>query len=325
MRSAGRRARLALAVAAASLVVGVSACTDIARPATGLEILTAGVLALPLRAAADSFTALNALPAARLEAAGSLEVVRRVTELHRTPDILAVADAELIPRLVMPAHGSWYAVIARDRMVLAYTPLSRGAAVVNDANWRSVVTDDGVVIGRSDPDRDPAGYRALLTMKLVARQAGEPALAARLLAHSPASAMRPRSGELVALLQAGELDYAWLYESVAATAGLGFVRLPPSADLGDPSWTEAYAAESVWVAGTGHGDTIAMTGRPIQLALTIPEGAPHGAEAARFVAWLLGDDGRRVLAGAGLELLPIPRLSGRDVPPPVLGAVELRP
>ena len=48
---------------------------------------------------------------------------------------------------------------------------------------------------------------------------------ATVLARAPRRNVRPRSADLVALLQAGELDYAWLYESVARSAGLDYLRL----------------------------------------------------------------------------------------------------
>lgn len=309
---------------AGAIVVGC-ASGDTGIAAEPMEILTAGVLAQPLRMAADSFAALHGRLPARLEAAGSLEAVRRVTELHRTPDVLAVADADLIERLMDTTYATWHVTLAGDRMVLAYTPRSRGADSVSAENWPTVITDDGVMVGRSDPDRDPAGYRALLAMKLAERHLQQPGLAARLREHAPERLVRPRSAELVALLQAGEVDYAWMYESMASTAGLSFVRLPDAVDLGNPALEFTYIADSVTVAGMAPGDTLVINGRPIRLALTIPEGAPHAEEGAEFVAWLLGDEGRRVLEGAGLQLLDRSYLVGRGIPSEVVRAAQARP
>lgn len=323
---AGARAVIARAAPPLALLAALACAAgcDARRPAAAdgpLELFTAGALARPLRAAADSFAARTGVPPALLEAAGSLETVRKLTELERVPDVLAVADEALIARLLMPRLATWYAAFARDRLVIAYTPRSRGAGVVNAANWPLVVTGGDVLVGRSDPDRDPAGYRALLAMRLAERHYRRPGLAARLLARAPARLVRPKSADLVALLQAGELDYAWLYESVARAGGLSLVRLPGDVDLGDAARAAAYAAESVRVAGAGRGDTLALAGRPILFALTVPAGAPHPAAAAGFVAWLLGPDGRRVLAGAGLELLPIPVIVGDAVPAAVAAVV----
>lgn len=314
-----------LALLATVATLGGAAGCAAERPATDavpLELYTAGAMARPLRAAADSFAAATGAPPALLEAAGSLETARKLTELGRIPDMVALADDELFERLLMPRLVSWYAVLASDRLVLAYTPRSRGASVVDSANWPDVVTGGNVLVGRSDPDRDPAGYRALLAMRLAERHYGRPGLAARLLERAPAGLVRPKSADLVGLLQAGELDYAWVYESVARAAGLRLVRLPDAVNLGDPARTVGYGAESVRVAGAAPGDSLTLEGRPIVFALTVPDGAPHREAATRFVAWLLGTAGRRVLAGQGVELLPAPRLVGDPIPPEVAAAVR---
>lgn len=324
-RRTWRTAACCLAAGALALAHGACARGDRPSPSGPIEILTAGVLANPLRTAADSFATARGVMPARLEAAGSLEAVRGVTELHRTPDVLGVADAGLIQRLMVPTYATWHVAVAGDRMVLAYTPRSRGADRIDEGSWPEVITGDGVVAGRSDPDRDPAGYRALLVMKLAERHLRRPGLAARLLEHAPERLVRPRSAELVALLQAGEVDYAWLYESMASTAGLSFVRLPDSVDLGNPALASTYAAESVTVAGAARGDTLVMVGYPIVLALTIPTGAPHAADAVDFLVWLLGDEGRVVLEGAGLQLLERPEVVGSDVPPAIAQAAGAGP
>lgn len=324
-RSLARRP--AAAVVMGMALSGSAGCGRSGEASSGasLELFTAGALALPLRAAADSFAALRGGPPALLEAAGSLETVRKLTELQRTPDVVAVADADLLAELLVPRWTSWYVVIARDRMVLAYTSRSRGADAVNATNWPDVVAGDGVLVGRSDPDRDPAGYRALLAMRLAERHYGRAGLAGRLLEHAPARLMRPKSADLVALLQAGELDYAWAYASTARAAGLRTVELPGAVNLGDPALADAYAAESVLVAGRRRGDTLAVHGRPVLFAITIPTSAPHAGDADGLVAWLLGPDGRRVLAGAGLDLLPRPLVVGRAVPAAVAQAVGTAP
>src|SRR5437868_2587667 len=118
-----------------------------------LVVFNAGSLALPLRAALDSFSAREGVTVQQ-ENAGSLETARKLTELGKIPDLVAVADYEVIPLLLIPAHATWYAKFARNRMVLAYSDRSRGAAEINTANWWQVVTRPGVQVGRADPSLD---------------------------------------------------------------------------------------------------------------------------------------------------------------------------
>jgi len=277
-----------------------------------LVVFAAGSLARPLRAALDSFAAQTGTKA-DLETAGSLETARKVTELGKTPDVIALADEEVFPQLLMPRFTTWYARFARNRMVIAYTDRSRYADSVSEATWRDVLTRRDVQVGRADPDLDPAGYRTLLVFQLAERHYNDPNLAQRLLANASRRNMRAKSAELVALLQAGEQDYAWEYESVAQAAGLRYITLPVQIDLSAPD-TALYASASVRVLGGAPGDTITIIGRPIRYAVSIPTAAPNHDTAQRFVAWLLSAGGRSVLRSERLDALEEPQFTGSGVP-----------
>lgn len=267
-----------------------------------LVVFNAGSLAHPLRVALDSFARREGITLAQ-ESAGSLETARKITELQRIPDIVALADEEIFPRLLMPEHVGWYARFARNRLVLAHTDRSRHAGNITADNWIAVLERPGVQVGRSDPDLDPAGYRTLLLFHLAERHYAEPGLADRLLATAPERNVRPKEVELTGLLQAGELDYVWTYESVAQAAGLRYLRLPDRIDLGSSTDSAFYAGASVRVAGRTPGDTLELRGRPIAYALGVPRGAPHPTLAARAAAFLLSPDGARLMRSARLDVL----------------------
>jgi molybdate/tungstate transport system substrate-binding protein len=278
--------------------------------ATGpLTVFNAGSLARPLRAVLDSF-ALREGVRIEQESAGSLEIARKVTELGRVPDVIALADHEVFPNLLMPRHVAWYARFARNRMVLAHTARSRGSAGIDSTNWLGVVRGTGIEIGQADPDLDPAGYRALLLFQLAERHYGRPGLADSLRRSVHRRNIRPKSADLVALLQAGELDYAWMYESVARAAGLPYLALPAAIDLSDPARAAEYAAVQVRVLGSGAGDSLTVRGEPIVYGVSIPNGAPHSELAERFVSLLLSDDGQRILRAAQLDALDTPIVTG---------------
>jgi molybdate/tungstate transport system substrate-binding protein len=311
-------ARAAVAILAATTVLHASGCGDersSPSPAAAgpLVVFNAGSLARPLRAALDSFAAREGVQVEQ-ESAGSLETARKLTELRKIPDVIALADYTVFPLLLMPAHTTWYAAFARNRMVLAHTERSRFAAEMTSANWWEILLRPGVETGRSDPNLDPNGYRTLLVLQLAEVHHGQPGLARRLLDASPARNVRPKEVDLVALLQAGELDYIWSYESVAQAASLPYVRLPEEVDLGSPSDSARYAHAEIRVAGGGGSDSITVRGEPIVYALSIPAAAPHRALAERFVAFLLSPDGGRVLRAARLDVLDRPRVVGTGAP-----------
>ena len=62
-------------------------------------------------------------------------------------------------------------------------------------------------------------------------------------------------------------------------------------DLGDPR---------------ARGDSVTFRGEPIAYALAIPRAAPQPEGAARWTAYLLSADGRRVLRAQALDALETP-------------------
>ncbi|MGH7654593.1 MAG: extracellular solute-binding protein [Gemmatimonadaceae bacterium] len=292
---------LAALVSAASAFTGGGNVPARATPGV-LSVMNAASITRPIRALLDSFAARTGTKY-ELEPGASLEVARRITELHRTPDVVLLADPDVFPKLLMPAHVTWYTLFARNRIVLAYTAKSRGAARINAENWRTVITASGVEVGRANPNTDPSGYRTLLTMQLAEQHYKEPGLYARLLAAAPARNVRPREADQIALLQTQELDYIWTYQNLAENDGLEFVKLPDAIDLGAPADSAAYARVTTRVLGKQPGDTLTMRGAPILFALTIPVAAENRALAERFVAYLLSRDGRRALRTERLDAL----------------------
>jgi molybdate/tungstate transport system substrate-binding protein len=315
--------RRALTGAVAVVALATTACGREARREQVLTVYNAGSLARPLRAALDTFAARNDVRIDQ-ENAGSLETARKLTELEKIPDVIALADFEVFPQLLMPEHVSWYAQFARNRMVLAYTARSRFADEMSADSWWRILLRPGVETGRADPNLDPNGYRTLLVLQLAERHYSQPGLAERLLAALPQRNVRPKEADLVGLLQAGELDYIWSYESMARAVGLEYVELPAAIDLGSPSQFASYALASVSVTGKSPTDTVVFRGAPIVYGISIPRAAPHRDVAERFLAFLLSADGRRVLRAARLDALESPVIVGTGVPASVTAAAGAR-
>jgi len=281
-------------------------------PARPFLVYTAASLTQPMRVALDSF-AVRSGARYELESASSLELVRRVTALDGDPDVIVLADPALFA-LLTPKVVTWHALFARNRIVLAYTPHSRGAADISADNWWAVLERPDVQVGRSDPAVDPSGYRTLLVWQLAAKHYGMPDLPARMLRAAPERNVRPREADQVALLEAGELDYIWTYESLARLMGLRFVRFPDDVDLGDPRDSTMYAQASTRVPGAKYGDTITVRGQPILFGVSVPSDAPHGRAGRNFVAFMLSPSGRRILRGANVDALETPAIVGRGAP-----------
>lgn len=305
---------------AALLALAGSACGDArsvprstsASAGDTVVVYLAASLTKPLQAALDTFSVRNNIVVQR-ESGASLEHARKITELGRVPDVIALADVEVFPQLLMPAHVSWYAEFARNRMIIGYTELSRHAAEIDSTNWPKILAMRDVQVGRPDPDLAPAGYRTLLMLQLAERHYRVPGLAARVLANAPRRNMRPNAGELATLLQTGELDYIFDYESVASAYGFKALHLPPAIDLGDPAQADEYAKARIRVKGKGN-DSTTFAGAPIVYALSVPRRAPHPAAAQRLASFLLSADGRRMMRASRVDALDEVVFVGTDVP-----------
>lgn len=298
------------------LLVALAACgrdEPASAPPRPFLVYTAASIAQPVRVALDSF-AIRSGARYELESASSLELVRRVTALDGDPDVIVLADPALFSRLLTPKVVTWHALFARNRIVIAYTPRSRGAKDISASNWWAVLERPDVQVGRSDPAVDPSGYRTLLVWQLAARHYGMPELPSRMLRAAPERNVRPREADQVALLEAGELDYIWTYESLARLMGLRFLRLPDDVDLGEPADSLVYAEASTRIPGTTRSDTLVVRGQPILFGVSVPTDAPHGRAGRNFVAFLLSPSGRRILSGASLDALDPPILVGHDAP-----------
>lgn len=310
MRALGRSIGWVAVIAAAS---GAGAGRAQAQEPSGpLVIFNAGSLAPPVRDLLAAFHRRHPRVRGVYESSGSLEAARKLTELGKTPDVIAVADYGVIEKLLMPRHATWYATFASNVMVLAYTGRSAGAEEITGDNWWRIMLRPGVRTGHSNPALDPNGYRTLMVFQLAERHYRQPGLAERLRRAVPARYIRPKGADLTALVQSGELDYAWSYRSLASTAGLRWVALPPAIDLSDPARGAEYALARVRLPGTSMrgADSVEFRGEPIVFALTVPARAPHPETAAAFVRFVLSPEGQAILQRLGFTVGAPPRLAG---------------
>ena len=127
-----------------------------------MRIFCAGSLRIPLEEVAKVVQERYGINVA-IEPSGSVEALRKVTDLGKSCDLLALADYRLIPKFMVPEHADWYVAFATNRIVLAYTDNSRYANEIesNPDKWYEILMRSDVRFGFSDPNKDPCGYRAV--------------------------------------------------------------------------------------------------------------------------------------------------------------------
>lgn len=190
----------------------------------------------------------DAVPGATVEAHGSAAVRRLVVEGLRDPDAVALAD----PRL-FAGVADRTTLFATNALVLTYASDSPHAERLRD-DWRAVA-DGAVTVGRTDPDRDPLGYRTVMALRLAGRE-GLPA------ERTLADAQVLPETDLLNVLEAGGVDAAFTYRSMAVERDLPFVALPARLDFSDPAHADTYASVSYRLPD---GE---VTGAPIRYAAT---------------------------------------------------------
>jgi len=299
-------------------VAAPAAAQQAPAPATDtLVVYHAGSLADPMRELADTFERTHPGVRVRRESGGSVDLATRALAPGKVPDMLALADYAIIPRLLMPAHATWYAIFAGNSMAIAYTEHSAGAAELTRDNWTDILLRPGVKGGHSDPVLDPGGYRALLVFQLAEEFYHRPGLADALDRAVP-TVVPPAGKNLYDLLEAGSLDYVITYPSSARSRGFRVLDLPPEVDLGEARLAPAYDRAVIRLpSAPGATDSISLHGEPILYGMTIPIDARHGDLAAEFASLLLSGVGRAVLERDGFLVPQSPTLVGH--PPETVG------
>ena len=169
-----------------------------------LVVYHAGSLADPMRELADTFERTHPGVRVRRESGGSVDLATRALDPGQVPDVLALADYAIIPRLLMPAHTGWYAIYAGNAMVIASSAhVGRHEQSSPADNWTDVLLRLRRARRPFRPAAGPGGYRAVLVFQLAEEFYHRPGLADSL-ARAVPTVVAPAGKTLYDLLEAGE-------------------------------------------------------------------------------------------------------------------------
>lgn len=317
-----------LKVLAAIIVIALIASVYfiISTPKKEVVVFCAGSLYGPLQKVAEIFENKYGV-SVRIEPSGSVLAVRKVTNLGKRADVVAVADYSLIKKYMFPKYANWVLLFATNKLVLAYTKSSKMSDLVQN-DWLKVIMAKGVRIGISNPNLDPCGYRSVGALALKAYLDGNPKefifekyvkgieakfennitvyVKTGLKPDTNKIVIRDKSVDLISLLEAGEIDYAFEYLSVAKQHKLKYFILPDEINLGNPKYKDLYSKVTLVINyGTEAQREIRL--KPIVYGLTIPTNAPHPKLAKLFVDFLL-KVGPKVFNEMGMPFLNKPEV-----------------
>ena len=279
-----------------------------------LRVFAAGSLAVPFKELNEKFEEkYNAK--VYLETAGSIQTVKKISDLHMPGDIVAVADYNAIKEYLMPNYTSWFIKFAKNEIVLVYTSGSRYGGKINSQNWYEILENKEVRIGFSSPNDDPCGYRTLMALYLSDIYYGKSIFEnvvenntgikiensvitvpddSSLLNGSTKIFIKQKSVDLLADLETGNIDYAFEYLSVAKQHNLNYIRFPDEINLSNSSLSSNYSKAVVKLA-----DGKTVKGDAINYAITIPETSKNRELALEYIEMLIGDVGKNILEKCG--------------------------
>lgn len=337
------------------LGLGLGSCNG--QQKTPLVVFAAGSLIIPFDHIEKAFEEKYPNIDMQSEYHGSIQVMRHATELHEPIDVVVTADESLIPMLMyatkMPEtdqpYADWYIRFASNHLALAYAPESKYADEINAENWAEIISHPDVKIGIADPRFDASGYRALMAFALseIANknyglfgpmfdgQFTFPVTIFRgdelttvtvpeILETKPGAhiVLRGASVQLIALLETGDLDYAFEYESVIQQHGLKMMSLPVEVNLGEEEYAELYSQVQVNLDFQRFATVKPQfRGERIGYGVTIPASAEHPDEAAQFIAFLLSPEGRSLMEADHHPMFETFIADGYENLPPGLQAV----
>jgi molybdate/tungstate transport system substrate-binding protein len=315
----------------ASITTGCIGASSSVTTKTPLVVFAAGSLIIPFTDLEKAFESQYPDIDVQAQYHGSIQVIRHATDLHEPIDVVATADATLLPMLMYVTddpdtglpYADWYIKFASNHLEIAYHSNSLYASEINSNNWYEILTRPDVRVGLADPRFDAVGYRALMLFALAGEYYNHPTAFTDMFKsqfsfplgifndnnlttitvpeiletkNDSHVILRGASIELIALLESGDLDYAFEYKSVIQQHNLNMVELPDSINLGEESYQQVYSQVQVYENLQRFASVKPVfQGERIGYGVTIPSNALHPEAAALFIDFLLSPAGRAVM------------------------------
>ena len=281
---------------AAMLALAVMHPAYSAPPLTPLQVAYAGSMGSMIDGAMRPAIAKELNADLQGRAQGSTGLAKMIEAGSIRPDVfISVTPGPM--RTVIGAGKTARAIpIARTEMVIAYSPKSRFAAALAKSGeagaepWWQILETPGARFGRTDPTTDPQGLNIIFTMQLAADYYHQPDLADRILGTQINPQQIFMEPQVMARLQAGQLDASSAYKTQPDSFGLPYVALPEAINLGDSAAERSYQKAGVILNGK------TLHPAPLVFYAAVMKDAPQPELAGRFVTWLRGDTARAIFA-----------------------------
>ena len=296
MKYSRSRLLLLYILALAGVFGGLLASAGVTKSLTPLQVAYAGSMGSMMDGGIRPAVAKSLGADLQGRAQGATGLANLIVAQSIRPDVFISVTAAPM-RIVLTARKTKNAIpIARTEMVIAYSPKSQYAAALAKSGepgakpWWQIAATPGFRFGRTDPNTDPQGLNVIFTMQLAARYYHQSDLVEKVLGLQINRQRIFQEPQVMARLQAGQLDASSAYKTQPAALGLPFISLPAEINLGVASMEHEYQQASVTLNGKAHRPS------PLVFYAAVLKDAPQPKLANRFLGWLQGREARQILA-----------------------------
>lgn len=249
---------------------------------------------------------------------GSFTDAREISQGDPANAFISVSRSSYNQSYLGSRYSGWAIAFASDQLVLAYsngTDTSLVNSIASEfssalkenspsiyAQAYSNLTSGNVKVGISNPSSDPAGLRGWISLEIAGKlyAGNESAYTSAIISNGGVS-NATSAAQLVSPLTTGNIQFLFIYKSVAVSEGLPYIELSTFTDFGNASLSGFYSGFSYSTA------TGPATGSPILLLVSSLAG--NGADTAaslNFTVYVVNHNSE--MASFGLVPLATPLL-----------------
>jgi molybdate/tungstate transport system substrate-binding protein len=267
------------------------------------------------------------------KAGGSLLLAREISQGDPVSVFIAVSRSAVQPAYLGNQSSGWAIAFASDQMVLAYSNATLqssaagivlddyGTAIANNStqvwtNFYYALTSGSTNVGFGDPNADPAGYRGWIVLQAAGKVYASTNFFVNRMIVNNGNITGASAADLIAPLEAGQVQFLFIYRSAAISHHLHYMQLADAVNLGNPAYSSFYSQFSYKSAkGKQKGGLIA-------LYITVPTDSTDTANSLQFVVFVVKNY-QSILSTFGLiPMTPAKLYNSTTVPQPIQALVS---
>ena len=274
----------------------------------------------------SGFSNQTGVQAAPPKAAGSFVLAQQIAEGNPVSVFISVSKTAVQSQYLGNQSPGWAIGFAGDQLTVAYTNATSKSesarAALSDHekatksnathDWNtffSDLTSGSSKVGISDPNADPAGYRSWIVLEAAGNTyANDSAVFTKRMLSNAGNVTGSSAANLIAPLQAGQIQFLFIYKSAAISHALNYLPLPDATNLGDQT-RSSYYSTFTYTLKTG-----VQKGAPIVLYITVPKDSTDYIDAVQFTAYTV-TNAPILLKNYGLSVFSTPKLYNSTVVP----------